>query len=146
MRRANVRYTVDLRAIYERDGGKCAVCHKPVEMWEATLDHIVPSRFGGSDSQNNLRIAHGPCNTSRRWKPAQFPLPVLPDVREPVMRITFPTQQCRQCGWSWTPRKATPVACPNCGSRRWAEPLSPIERSLYQPPIASQEEERNEAS
>jgi len=44
-------------------------------------------------------------------------------------RTRYQAATCRQCGWSWQPRKPSPIACPNCGSRQWAEPLTPSERS-----------------
>lgn len=60
------------RAIYERDRWTCGVCGEPVEdglpsssPWQATLDHIVPRAFGGSDDPKNLRLAHRWCNSIR---------------------------------------------------------------------------------
>lgn len=63
------------RAIYERDGHTCQLCHQPVNMdlgpsdlRGATLDHIVPRSLGGSDDPTNLRMAHRLCNSVRGAK------------------------------------------------------------------------------
>ncbi len=51
--------------IYERDGGRCQLCKKPVERSEMTLDHIVPLSAGGGFTRMNLRLAHRICNSIR---------------------------------------------------------------------------------
>jgi 5-methylcytosine-specific restriction endonuclease McrA len=56
-------------AIYQRDHGRCQLCHKPVDLDEtvvgrrATLDHIVPRSAGGANTTDNLQLAHEKCNT-----------------------------------------------------------------------------------
>jgi len=59
-------------SIYERDGWTCGICTEPVDAtvpsndrWGATLDHIVPRKYGGGDDAANLRLAHRTCNSSR---------------------------------------------------------------------------------
>ena len=60
-----VRYS-----IYERDGWRCQLCSKKVQRgaahngkWGPSLDHIVPRSQGGSDSSDNLQLAHRICNS-----------------------------------------------------------------------------------
>jgi hypothetical protein len=55
--------------IAERDGFKCYLCEKKVDMTlprthrlGATLDHVVPLSKGGADRENNIRLAHWLCN------------------------------------------------------------------------------------
>lgn len=59
-------------AIYERDGWVCQLCFLDVardesRLWprSATLDHILPRALGGSDADENLRLACRDCNTRR---------------------------------------------------------------------------------
>ena len=51
--------------IYERDRGRCQICHKRVLLAEMTLDHIVPLSLGGGYTYVNLQAAHFSCNSSR---------------------------------------------------------------------------------
>jgi hypothetical protein len=69
--------------IYERDGGRCAICHRKVSLtirWpaplSATLDHILPLSAGGDHTIDNLRLAHLRCNLHRHVRgEAQLRLP-----------------------------------------------------------------------
>lgn len=65
-----VRYT--LTKIGDRDGWKCHICGKKVDvnlsgMANAgpTIDHLVPVSAGGSDDEWNVALAHRICNLSR---------------------------------------------------------------------------------
>lgn len=54
-------------AIYERDGGICQMCAKPVEPKGYHVDHVVPVSEGGDFwSPANLRLTHAKCNLGRR--------------------------------------------------------------------------------
>jgi 5-methylcytosine-specific restriction endonuclease McrA len=69
--------------IYERDGGRCGICHRKVSLtirwpapFSATLDHILPLSAGGSHTIDNLRLAHLHCNLRRHARgEAQLRLP-----------------------------------------------------------------------
>lgn len=53
----------DLREqIYEASDKKCAICGKPLELSEITIDHIVPLSRGGSNEIDNYRILCYSCN------------------------------------------------------------------------------------
>jgi 5-methylcytosine-specific restriction endonuclease McrA len=62
--------------IYERDGGKCHLCHRRVSRRSFTLDHIIPRSKGGPGSWENLAVAHLRCNVKRGVDrlPAQYRL------------------------------------------------------------------------
>lgn len=51
--------------IYDRDGGTCGVCGRPVPADEATLDHVVPLSRRGVHTRANVRVAHLACNATR---------------------------------------------------------------------------------
>lgn len=51
---------------WEMQGGECWLCHKPLPLEETTLDHVFPFSIGGSNRQDNLRVAHGICNSERQ--------------------------------------------------------------------------------
>ncbi len=61
------------RRILERDGPSCWLCHLPVDLTTTrptnrlapSVDHVVPLSLGGSDRDDNLRLAHFGCNSRR---------------------------------------------------------------------------------
>ena len=64
MRKAFVE-PVQKARVYERDGGRCQICRRPVSYAEATVDHIVPIIRGGEHTPRNVQIAHGQCNSRK---------------------------------------------------------------------------------
>jgi 5-methylcytosine-specific restriction endonuclease McrA len=62
--------------IYERDAGKCHLCHRPVSRKTFTLDHIIPKSLNGPGTWENLALAHKSCNSKRGVDrmPAQYRL------------------------------------------------------------------------
>jgi len=64
------------RDIYERDNGRCHICHRHVPYKEFTLDHILALSKGGAHTRLNLAVACRGCNSrmgAGRF-PAQFRL------------------------------------------------------------------------
>jgi 5-methylcytosine-specific restriction endonuclease McrA len=59
---------VDRRAIYDRDGGMCQLCHEPVDYDAMHLDHIIPLSKGGTHEPGNVQTAHGFCNRKKAAK------------------------------------------------------------------------------
>ena len=66
----------DLRDVAAHTDGACHLCHQPVDLAlygptgafgddTANVDHLIPQSFGGDDELENLRIAHGTCNSIR---------------------------------------------------------------------------------
>ena len=51
------------KEIFERDNWCCGYCGERVNEANATLDHVVPQRLGGTHSQHNLRTACLMCNS-----------------------------------------------------------------------------------
>jgi len=52
--------------LWERDGGKCHLCGKPVNnISEASRDHLVPLSAGGCTCSGNIALAHRSCNSRR---------------------------------------------------------------------------------
>ena len=48
--------------IYDKAGGRCALCGRKITLSEMTIDHIVPLDKDGEDSINNLQSACLACN------------------------------------------------------------------------------------
>lgn len=48
--------------LYERDGGICGICGKPVDYADMDVDHIRPKSWGGPDHWDNLQVSHSSCN------------------------------------------------------------------------------------
>lgn len=60
---------VDRGAIFERDGGMCQICKKPVRLdrefphpLSPSLDHILPISKGGTHEPRNVQLTHWICN------------------------------------------------------------------------------------
>ena len=54
--------------LYQRQGGQCGICSKALapDPMKATVDHIIPISFGGTNDLENLQASHGPCNFAKR--------------------------------------------------------------------------------
>lgn len=72
--------------IRERDGDLCCYCGEPMVFdrpgrmpaWQwgtqparATLEHVIDRQHGGTNSPDNLRLAHGRCNNGRNYVPPE---------------------------------------------------------------------------
>ena len=58
------------RGVYERDGGQCAYCGKPIPFAAATLDHVVPQSLGGPSTWENLVNCCARCNQRKGGRTA----------------------------------------------------------------------------
>lgn len=75
-RRAHLRgaesENISLEYIHKRDGGRCQLCGKKVNMklkhpdpMSPSLDHIVPLAKGGSNLRTNVQLTHWICNVQK---------------------------------------------------------------------------------
>ena len=79
---------VDLWKIAERDRCKCHLCGYHIDMtlagtndeWAPSLDHMVPLCVGGTDTSDNVSLAHRRCNSCRDNVPLWLAREVLPYV------------------------------------------------------------------
>jgi hypothetical protein len=66
----------DIREIAAHTDGDCHLCLQPADLAlygptgsfgadTVTVDHVVPQSHGGGDELENLRLAHGGCNSTR---------------------------------------------------------------------------------
>ena len=56
-------YSSDVkRILYIHANGICAICGKPLQLQEISLDHYIPLSRGGADDIENLEITHESCN------------------------------------------------------------------------------------
>lgn len=53
------------RAVFDRDGGCCVYCSKPLTYMRATMDHIVPVSRNGTSKIHNLATSCGGCNANK---------------------------------------------------------------------------------
>lgn len=60
--RTQVVDVVDRRIVFERGGGNCGICLKPVDLDTFHVDHIIPIARGGEHSYANTQPAHPVCN------------------------------------------------------------------------------------
>lgn len=73
---SNVKPFLSARQLAERDGVACGICREPVDMALSgsrdpsgpAADHVIPRATGGSNSADNLQLAHFHCNAVKRDK------------------------------------------------------------------------------
>ena len=70
-----VRVTMTPREIWERDGGRCGLCLRKIDIgrkWPdrmaLAIDHIIPLSKGGEDTPENLQATHAKCNGRKNNK------------------------------------------------------------------------------
>ena len=51
--------------LYKRQRGRCMYCGRKVALADMHVDHKTPVNRNGSDSEKNLQILCGPCNTRK---------------------------------------------------------------------------------
>lgn len=61
-----------IRWLIERDGGFCRLCGLPIDIRKhgnrpdaVSIDHILPVSRGGTNTLDNLQLAHLACNHAR---------------------------------------------------------------------------------
>jgi|CZKU01.1.fsa_nt_gi hypothetical protein len=91
----------DLEGIASTTRGRCHLCHENVVLAlygrtglfggdTVTVDHLEPQVFGGDDDADNLRIAHGNCNSLRGVKdPEAIRLALAGTTDEPLSDTAF---------------------------------------------------------
>jgi 5-methylcytosine-specific restriction endonuclease McrA len=57
-----------LTRLLKKQGRRCALCFRTLDISDATLDHIIPHTLGGPRSSWNLQAAHRKCNAERGCK------------------------------------------------------------------------------
>lgn len=84
-KRAAAVGSVDFKAIYARDGGRCWICWRTIPLALTHFDHLIPLARGGEHSENNIRVACQSCNDR---KSDRMPTPALiAEIHERVLGI-----------------------------------------------------------
>lgn len=85
IKKATIDSDISLRAVYERDKGRCYLCgelcdwndytrngnHFIVGKQYPSIEHVIPLSRGGKHSWDNVRLAHHRCNTIKGIAPYQ---------------------------------------------------------------------------
>lgn len=58
------------RRIYKRDGGRCCMCGRVVDLHDSQLDHRVALQFGGNNDETNLWTICTECHTGKSAREA----------------------------------------------------------------------------
>jgi 5-methylcytosine-specific restriction enzyme A len=81
-----------MRAIFDGQKGKCAICRFPLEPGKMHLDHIIPRTKGGKDTLNNLQFLCIPCHQKKTVEEFGG------KVTKPASLENLPTAVCTICG------------------------------------------------
>jgi len=95
------RIMLTRKNIIKRDGGRCQYCgQKKTEM---TVDHVIPKRYSGQDTWENLVCACQECNNRKGHQlPEQAGLRLIRRPRRPN-HITFIQQNVGAQNHRWKP-------------------------------------------
>ena len=96
-RRQTIKHTrlgiISRKDIISTYGMVCSICHRNILLSQLlTIDHVVPLSRGGTHTLDNLRPAHGYCNT---WKSNRLP--------EEIAQLSPPSQG--EVDFWWTSRR-----------------------------------------
>jgi hypothetical protein len=76
-----------IKAVWQRDRGKCHLCGQPVPIKDASRDHIETASNHGSDHGYNYRISHKRCNHARGDLPIDLAYQVVQELRDVGVRL-----------------------------------------------------------
>lgn len=82
--------------LFEAAGGRCAICTRklgPQDTWE--LDHIIPIAAGGSDDDDNLRVACSWCHAPK----SSDDTTAAAKIKRQAIRHTVPKEYRRHRAW-----------------------------------------------
>lgn len=95
------RVMLTRKNIIKRDGGRCQYCGQKKS--QMTVDHVVPKRFNGGESWENLVCACHECNNRKGHQhPKQAGLRLIRKPRRPN-HITFIQQYVGKQNHRWKP-------------------------------------------
>lgn len=77
-----------IKAVWQRDHGRCHLCGQPVPIKEASRDHIETASSGGYNAADNYRISHKRCNHARGNLPLDLAYQVVEDLHSTGVRLT----------------------------------------------------------
>lgn len=74
------------REVYKRDGGRCCLCNKVVDLFGSELDHKIALQFGGMNDAVNLWTLCKPCHDMKSIYEVRngHPLPAAAEAPEPA--------------------------------------------------------------
>jgi hypothetical protein len=77
-----------IKSVWLRDNRKCHLCLQPVELKEASRDHIETASNGGYAGADNYRISHKRCNHARGDMPIELAYEVVRELKEAGVWLT----------------------------------------------------------
>jgi len=95
------RVMLTRKNVIKRDGGRCQYCG--LKKGQMTVDHVIPRRFDGKDTWENLVCACHECNNKKGHQlPEQAGLKLIRKPRRPN-HITFIQQSVGSQNHRWRP-------------------------------------------
>lgn len=67
--RNRVRIGGVVSKLIDAQGGRCGICGLPIDIFDATKDHVLPKALDGKDGLYNLLAAHYRCNQAKASRP-----------------------------------------------------------------------------
>ena len=84
--------SADKMRFWQSRSGICICCAQPIEEHQfnaAQLDHILPLSIGGTDTDENLALAHDGCNRSKKNKSLEAHWEWRFDRKLGAVRLTY---------------------------------------------------------
>lgn len=83
--------------LLQRDGDKCGICGKRLDVSDVQIDHKVMCADGGTDHAINLQLAHPLCNAQKNGARAKNVCARGHDLTKPGSRIGKKRPRCGEC-------------------------------------------------
>jgi 5-methylcytosine-specific restriction endonuclease McrA len=88
-----------VKALRDRDGGRCWLCDKPIDFkaergsaGAPSREHLVPKSRSGPDTLENLVLCHTPCNQKLKDLPLVDKIKMREQVREEAWKAAMRKQ------------------------------------------------------
>ena len=80
------------RDLYGKQEGYCAGCHFHFQIVNLTIDHYIPLSQGGQDTDDNLQLLCGHCNSVKGDRPMEFLISHLQKQKTPESAVYHPIE------------------------------------------------------
>lgn len=86
----NLLKKLQYRKLYDVQEGRCYLCNDEMNVYDITIDHVVPVSLGGKDKMHNKLLAHSICNSEKGNRmPTKNELDLMRDIHAKVSSLEY---------------------------------------------------------